>query len=447
MTLTSNPSTKMELLGASFAALDGNHLSYCILTGCDDYPSAVNSDVDFMVSQSELVNLPKVIATLAGDTGSSLVQVLQHETGAYYFVLAKADADTVVFLHLDASSDFRRMGRLWLTAEQMFARRRYDARGFYVAADDDAFIYYLIKKIDKGTLDEPQALKLRNLFNNAPEACLARARQFWSVASGELFKRTFSTGNFIALQASLPSLAKELRASAPLENIWRRTAQFAKELTRRFNRVRRPTGLFVVFLGPDGSGKSSVIEQITQTMLPAFRRSEYFHLRPSRGSGANQKTAVVTDPHGQASRGFLGSTAKLIYLVGDYTLGYLLKVRWLLVRSSLVVFDRYYHDLLVDPIRYRHRGPLWLVRFIGKLVPKPDLLILLDAPAEVLQERKQEVPYEETSRQRDAYRKLVASFPNGVIVDASRPLPEVVNSVNIAILRYLEKRTRARLKL
>ena len=59
--------------------------------------------------------------------------------------------------------------------------------------------------------------------------------------------------------------------------------------------------------------------------------------------------------------------------------------------------------MLVDPRRYRYGGAMWLARWVGKIIPKPDLWILLDAPAEVLQKRKQEVPPEETARQRRAY--------------------------------------------
>ena len=57
------------------------------------------------------------------------------------------------------------------------------------------------------------------------------------------------------------------------------------------------------------------------------------------------------------------------YILFDYTVGWWIMVRPLLVRSTLVVFDRYYHDLLVNPLRYRYGGPMWLARWIGKLIP------------------------------------------------------------------------------
>lgn len=205
-------------------------------------------------------------------------------------------------------------------------------------------------------------------------------------------------------------------------------------------------GLHVAFLGPDGSGKSSVIKRIMPDLAQAFSDTACFHLRPGIGrkKGDNRP---VTDPHGQAARGLPVSVAKIIYLWFDYFVGWWLRVWPKTARSTLVVFDRYYHDILVDPRRYRYGGPMWLARWVGKLIPQPGLWILLDAPAKVLQERKQEVSFEETARQRESYLKLVGAMKNGVVVDASRDLNDVVADVILTILNFMAKRTEKRLGL
>ena len=122
----------------------------------------------------------------------------------------------------------------------------------------------------------------------------------------------------------------------------------------------------------------------------------------------------------------------------DWNLCYWLRLSHRRAKNTVLIFDRYYHDLLVDPTRSRFRGPQWLVGLASIFIRKPDLWILLDAPAEVLQSRKAEVSAAESSRQRAAYLDLVKNFKNSVVVDAAQPLPAVVAQVNSAVLRTWE---------
>ena len=204
--------------------------------------------------------------------------------------------------------------------------------------------------------------------------------------------------------------------------------------------------MMLVFLGPDGSGKSSVIERVMVDLAPSFSAVRYMHLRPKLGLTVVLNGPPVVDPHAQVPRGLLTSLVKVVYFFFDYTFGYLLKVRPLLARSTFVVFDRYYHDMLVDPRRYRYGGPMWLARWVGSIIPGPDIFILLDAPPEILQARKKEVTFDETSRQRQAYLELVQGMKNGKVIDASQPLDKVVADVNRVVLDFMAERMRKRLE-
>jgi thymidylate kinase len=95
----------------------------------------------------------------------------------------------------------------------------------------------------------------------------------------------------------------------------------------------------------------------------------------------------------------------------------------------LLIGDRYYHDLLVDPMRYRYGGPAWIARFVGTLMPQPDLWVLLNAPAIILQARKQEVPLEETMRQCNAYIAFVRNQKRFIIIDAIQSLENVIADI------------------
>lgn len=189
--------------------------------------------------------------------------------------------------------------------------------------------------------------------------------------------------------------------------------------------------LKIVILGPDGAGKSSVTQQLIVRLSDGGRAVTMRHLKPRLFARSGDTVTVVTDPHAKAPRTALVSVAKILVWLMEEWYASLFQDR----TNTLLICDRYYHDLLVDPKRYRYGGPAWLARFIGDLMPQPDLWVLLDVPTEVLQARKQEVSLEETARQRNAYRAFIQSQRNFVIVDADRSLEVVATEIGHAIHR------------
>jgi thymidylate kinase len=66
-------------------------------------------------------------------------------------------------------------------------------------------------------------------------------------------------------------------------------------------------------------------------------------------------------------------------------------------------------------------------------MPEPRLWVLLDAPADVLQARKQEVSRDESARQRQAYLAFVGKRRKYLVVNAAQSLDSVVIEVEHAI--------------
>jgi hypothetical protein len=114
-------------------------------------------------------------------------------------------------------------------------------------------------------------------------------------------------------------------------------------------------------------------------------------------------------------------------------------------RSDLVVVERGWWDLAVDPRRYRLRIPVSLIRALGWVLVKPDITLLLDAPATVMHARKPELPLDELERQRRAWLALRIPRAEKVVLDTTRPLEEVVAEAREAVLAHLERRVVGRL--
>lgn len=437
---------KADKIQPLFDALESECSAYCVLAGYETLPDYAVSDIDFMVSEEDFARLPKIMQSLADSCGMSFVQFLQHETSACYYILASVDGATVTFLHPDASADYRRHGRLWMSAAEVLARRRKHRNGFWIPSPADGFIYYLLKRIDKRLFDQTHGDRLSPLYIEDPAGCREQVARLWPAESVDLICAAAQTRDWQPVIDAVARLADELMRYSPpkLGKHYR-----LHELFRKLRRVAFPTGLLVVFLGPDGVGKSTALGATETALAPAFRFTARFHLRPKllRGSAAAQ--AFTAEPHSKPNRGALISIVKLIFLVADYTAGYWLTIRPLLVRSNFVLFDRYFYDLAVDNRRYRYGGPAWLVRVASHLIPSPDAVLVFDAPADVIHARKQELPREEIERQRKLYLNFAHSrhsFPTPVI-DATRPLDEVLSQCSTEILCVLERRTLHRLHL
>jgi thymidylate kinase len=419
--------------------------AYCVLAGYDLLPEATLSDIDFMVPDADLARLPGILAGAAAASGMALVQSLEHEITACYYVLAAVDGPTVTFLHPDASGDYRRRGRLLMRADDVLARRRRHPRGFWIPSAQDGFAYYLMKRIDKQLFDSGHGGYLSRLYAETPTACRAALRRLWPASSAELIARAAESNCWQHVMDALPRLARELHSYAPRQARWR---DVPSELARRVRRVLYPTGITVACIGPDGVGKSTIIDALESGLRLGFRRTARFHTRPTLLKGTSASRQFTPDPHGRTNRGVLPSMAKVFYFAADYLLGYWTHVRPMLVRSTLVIFDRYFFDLFVDQRRFRYGGPAWLVRCMARIIPRPDVILLLSAPAATVHARKQELSIAEIERQLREYLRLAAN-PRLRIrsINAARPVDEVISDCYREILTYMEERTRRRLRL
>jgi len=86
----------------------------------------------------------------------------------------------------------------------------------------------------------------------------------------------------------------------------------------------------------------------------------------------------------------------------------------------MVVFDRYVYDALIAA--QRSNGlPKWLYMWVlGHACPAPDLVLVLDAPGEVMYARKGEESPEVLETQRQGLLALCGRVPHVQVVDATR---------------------------
>lgn len=73
------------------------------------------------------------------------------------------------------------------------------------------------------------------------------------------------------------------------------------------------------------------------------------------------------------------------------TLGYLVRIRPAVRQGALVMGDRWAYGYLVQPRALKFYGPVWMARLAVRLLPQPEVVVNLVAPAEVIRSRKAEL--------------------------------------------------------
>lgn len=431
---------RREIFKRFIGFLADRTIPYGVLGNIKNYPQTIHSDVDIVLPKHVFKNVHILVADFLRENNLVLYNILTHEISAKYFVIGSKEVEnsmqSMAFLALDFASDYRRNSRLLIPSDILLKDAQTIIKNgfsFNIPSNPISFIYYLIKRSEKDVLDIEQFEYLHSLWNNDKESIKIIMPNYLDYQICEAVNEVFETGDPKGIN-NLLKLVGDYTKKEYKTSIKDKIQEFGRKL-RRFV---RPTGLMIAFMGCDGSGKSTLINGLISSMpdFLIFRNYAYHHLYPKHGS--IQKN--VPNPHEQPLRGKWMSNLKLLVMLYRYLWGYIRYVYPQLVRSHLVIFDRYYYDLGVDSVRYRHGGSKWLTKLVGKLVPKPSITFVVDVSPKIIQTRKQEVPFEETVRQSRAYKELKHSYSNVVLIDNEKPIEEGVIKIQQEICIVYERR-------
>lgn len=217
------------------------------------------------------------------------------------------------------------------------------------------------------------------------------------------------------------------------------TSEQGQEAIRRHARWPRQGGVIMI-AGPDGCGKTTLAQELASTWLAGAPVLLVHHRRGIGTLPGRRPRGPTTQPHRHAPYPAVVSLGKLLYLFADFMYGWRSTIRPYVRAGGWVILQRDWWDLLVDPQRYRLRPVRRLGRLLGRLLPEPDLTIVLDAEPRVVHARKAELPLEELARQRAAWREVRPPSPACVHLDASMSAEDVLERAANELTQRMEVR-------
>ena len=113
---------------------------------------------------------------------------------------------------------------------------------------------------------------------------------------------------------------------------------------------------------------------------------------------------------------------------------------WHLARGRVMIYDRHF---FIDYYAYDITRPHGLVhrlhgRMLKKLYPRPQLVLFLDAPGQVLFERKGEGSPELLERRRGDYMAMKAVIPCFAVIDVTQPVEVVTQQAQELVCYFKE---------
>lgn len=199
-----------------------------------------------------------------------------------------------------------------------------------------------------------------------------------------------------------------LKNGIPVEALFRAVFSWCRTLVTR---LFHPPGDFIVMIGPDGSGKSTLINMIQEECQRMYPGISSFHLFPKLKifSSIDKKSRQrweLRQSFGKGEQalrnqsfGLGPSIARLIYLWLRFSAGYFFLVIPKKLKGELVIADRWCFDLIIDPGSKGIRLPNWIIRPFFFFIPKPSgNLLLLGSPA-IFASRKEDLSADEIQRQ------------------------------------------------
>ncbi len=431
------------LLTEIFTALNKNGIRYVILRSYEGLPEVPpGDDIDLLVSHADTLKVHNTMRQL----GFFIVPDIFPHVFAYYF-----EKSSGIFLKFDIIDRLAFGHHLIVPFPFFYAQevleRRIPCQDFFIPSPaDELLLLCLHGTIDKLSFKPAYQEKILVLIKSAAldKACLTTLldKVFGSSAGKTLFSHILR-GDFQSLLAMHRRLKMSLLKKITLSGVTTILKILRQKASRR---ILGRKGLRIALLGPDGSGKSTLARLIAekrifnttfvymgrdQFVIPTRRLVKYFRglLRggPAGDPKPRKPSQLETLIPVQGRWRDILDVFRLVHDLADFYLRYFLSDFLPCRKGFLVINDRYIYDMLSGGEKIqRLRLVQWLIM---ELFPAPDLVFILEAPAQTMFARKGEHSVAELNAMKQNFAELHQELGNSHLIQTDKGPDESANQI------------------
>lgn len=367
---------------------------YAVLRNFEGLPENNKSrDIDIIITRKSYRNIIDRLVALIDGSDWKIVTYL-HSDRLFTLVCGKAMGDRTELVQWDFFVNTSVFGILLMDAEEFLQNKKFNGFLHYVDVDCQFLDKYLYNRA-VGTCYPQKYRTTREAAEYLP-LVVAKVKELYDCDS--IVQCDELSGRHLLLKAISWNCRRNVLAF--VRGILMFLFTFIK------NYLCSHTGFSIGFTGPDGAGKTTVVDTLIDNLGDVFRTAHtYYHFRPQLfgnlgevAHSAGIKKEVdrnYSEPHRGGKTGVMSSLVRLAYYSVDYILGYWAKVKNVTRITRIVIFDRYYTDIICDSRRSRIYLPPKFLYWFGQLfIPTLNYNILLTAQTDTILARKRELDAE-----------------------------------------------------
>jgi hypothetical protein len=401
-----------------------NDITYALIHGLEDYPSAIGRDLDVLINKTQIDRALSLAINAIKEYGWPIVV---QPPSLYGKRLVAISADHRSSLEIHTTDRLR-----WATATLTGKPEPRSCKGPFRLDPWASVTKRILLPLLKGDVDRfrrrPQEIQL----TSDERSCLSRLDEVTGERFACQFKQTLNSEDLDTIIPMLSPLRKRLILYS-MFHAAQMVGNVGRLLQQKLLYVFYPCGPIIAIVGPEGVGKSTTVSELQQVVLEVFTKVQVRHGRPGL------LPALFVQAFPRPRRSGLLTWLKCSYYLLDYWLGYWLKDTKDSSRQQLILYDQYALDVMADWVSDEGTFPK-VGKLLRKFIPKPDTVILLCGSPESIVTRRPGLPQEEVARQLQSWLTLAGEGKVDAIIQTDGPLEEIVRRVNDLIIdAFVEK--------